>query len=516
MTAMAERVSALTEPDPSWAPAWHTPILSSRTDGPRVVQMASRYMHASKGMRAGQPLNFAHWQQWLLAHALQRRESDGRLQYRQYLAGLPRKTAKSLKGTAICLYYLAGEPRDESLGRELYSIAGDRQQARLVFGEARWQVLNHPVLSKHLKVYRDAIERPDTGSVYRTLSHDGKLAQGLNPFLTVADEVHVYPTSPLTPGTSELYEAMLQGAGARPESLLLSITTAGDYRDDALLTRLFDYGKSIAAGEVDDPSFGASWWQAPDGCDHLDESMWHIANPNLALGLADIEEMRSTSKSTPEPVFRRYRLNQMVRLGGSAWMDMGAWKEAARPDLGMQPPANTKIVMAFDGSVSSDSTALIGMTLEGHCFVIGVWEDTGEDDWQVPRGEVMQAVDDAFDMWDVRVFQCDTSYWLAEFNDWQEAYGKRKVLDFTMSNARMVPAVQDFYAGVKAGQITHPDDPRLNRHMSNAVVYETPRGVTIKKQSKDSVHKIDLAVAACMANDARLRIPRKRGTTRGW
>jgi len=498
-------------PEALWAPHWHTPIVGVSTDGPAVTASAAAFMHASKGMKAGDPLVFADWQAWLLSHALQRKD-DGRLQYRQYLAGMPRKTAKSLIGTAICLYYLAVSP---DLGRELYSIAGDRQQARLVFGEARWQVLNNPTLSKHLRVYKDAIEHPATGSIYRTLSHDGKLAQGLNPFLTVADEVHVYPTSQLTPNTSELYEAMLQGSGARPESLLLSITTAGDYRDDALLTRLFDYGKAIAAGEVEDESFGAAWWQAPDGCDHLDEAMWHIANPNLALGLADIEEMRSTSKSAPEPVFRRYRLNQMVRLGGSAWMDMAAWKDAARPDIGT-PPANTKIVMAFDGSVSSDSTALMGMTLEGHAFVIGVWEDTGEDDWQVPREQVMQAVDDAFDMWDVRVFQCDTSYWLAEFNDWQEQYGKRRVLDFTMSNARMVPAVQDFYAGVKAGQITHSDDARLNRHMSNAVVYETPRGITIKKQSKDSVHKIDLAVASCMANDARLRIPRKKGTTRGW
>jgi phage terminase large subunit-like protein len=501
------------EPKAEWAPYFHTPIQSPDTYGPRVVSFASQFMFASKGMKAGQPLNFAEWQGWAISHALQRRELDGRLQYRQFLLGMPRKTAKSLMGAAICLYFMAGNPDS---GREFYSIAGDRQQARLVFGEAREQVLKNPLLSRTLKVYRDAIADEKTGSFYRTLSHDGKLAQGLNPFLTVADECHIYPTSQTQPGTSELYEAMLQGSGARPESLLLSITTAGDYRDDALETRLFDYGKSIADGEVEDKSFGMAWWQAPEGCDHLDEAMWHKANPNLALGLADIEEMRSTSKSTPQAVFRRYRLNQHVRLGGSAWMDAQAWRDGARSDLGSQPPANTKIVMAFDGSVSSDSTALIGMTLDGHVFVIGCWEDTGEDDWQVPREEVMQAVDDAMDMWDVRVYQCDTSYWIAEFNEWVETYGKRRVLDFTMSNARMVPAVQDFYAGVKTGQITHSDDTRLNRHMSNAVVHETPRGVTIKKQSKDSVHKIDLAVAACMANDARLRIPRKRSATRGF
>jgi phage terminase large subunit-like protein len=485
--------------------------------GARVVDAAQEHQHRRRPRgRLRGPLHGRHE-----GHARRRaprvraaleRNDRGLLRHRQYLLGLPRKTAKSLKGSAIALTYLVGLP---DLGREIYSIAGDRQQAKLVFGEARWQVLNQPLLNAQLKVYRDAIEHPETGSVYRVLSHDGKLAQGLNPFITIADEPHIYPTSQLTPGTSELWEAMLQGSGARPESLLLGITTAGDYRDDALLTRLFDYGKGIAGGERVDDSFGAAWWQAPDGCDHRDEAMWHVANPNLALGLADIEEMRSTVLSTPEPVFRRYRLNQMVRLGGSAWMDMSAWSAAARPDRVVKP--RERIVMSFDGSVSGDSTALIGQTVDdGHLFVLGVWEDDGTDDWQVPRHEVEAAIEDAFDLYDVRAFQADTSYWLAEFQAWQTKYGTKRVLDFTMSNARMVPAVQELYAAIVEGQATHADDARLNRHMSNAVTYETPRGVTIRKQSKDSKHKIDLAVASCMANDARLRLPRRRSAARGF
>lgn len=499
------------EPKPEWAPSFWTPRKSELTDGPSVADFASSFMVATKGMRAGKPLNFAEWQEWVLSWALERREETGLLRYRQAIIGIPRKTAKSLKGSAIALKYLVGTPE---LGREIYSIAGDRQQARLVFGEARWQVMNHPIMSSMLKVYRDAIEHPETGSTYRVLSHDGKLAQGLNPFLTIADEPHVYPSSIMSPGTSELWEAMLQGSGARPESLLLGITTAGDYRDDALLTRLYDYGKSVALGEEDDDSFGICWYQAPEGCDHRDEKYWHVANPNLALGLADIEEMRSTVKSTPENVFRRYRLNQMVRLGGIAWMDMAAWKEVAREDRIVK--TGERIVMSFDGSVSNDATALMGMTMDGHLFVLGCWETDGRDDWQVPRREVEAAIEDAFDLYDVRSFQVDTAYWLAEFQSWQEKYGKRRVLDFTMSNARMVPAVQEFYAGIAEGAITHSNDVRLNRHVSNAVAHETPRGLTIKKQSKDSLHKIDLAVASCMANDARLRQVPRRGFTGGF
>ena len=491
-------------PDPSWAPAWHTRrVEGAATDGPIVSRFASTFMVASKGMRAGEKLSFADWQRWKLDWALERNER-GFFRYRQVLLGEPRKTGKSLTGSSIALTYLVGVP---DIGREIYSVAGDRQQAKLVFGEARWQVTNNPRLAAECTVFRDAIEHKASGSVYKILSSDAKLAQGFNPYICVFDEVHIQRDA-------ELWEAMRQGAGARPESILLGITTAGDYRDDALLTRLFDYGKGCAVGEIDDPTFGFAWWQAPDGCDYRDESMWAAANPNIPLGLADIEEMRSTVASSPEMTVRRYRLNQMVRLAGTAWMDMAAWGKQAREDVPL--PLKETIVMAFDGSVTNDATALVGQTLDGHLFVLGCWEWDGTDDWQVPRDEVEWAVEDAFDMYDVRAFQVDTAYWLAEFQRWQEQYGKRRVLDFTMSNARAVPAVQEFFAGVKDGTITHPNDARLNRNVSNAVASETPRGITIKKKSKDSVHKIDLAMAACMANDARLRMPRKRFTSVGF
>lgn len=486
-------------PDVEWAPYLYTPRINESTHGDLAYQFGG-LLKVSKGFKAGERLTWLDWQRWLLQWLLEHRaDGSGLLRYRQAVVGLPRKTGKSLIGAGLALYFLVGVP---GYGREIYSVAGDRQQAKLVFGEARWQVEQSQWLSKELKTYRDAIEHRATGSVYRVLSHEGKLAQGLNPFLTLADETHVYPNE-------DLYQAMLQGSGARPESLLVSLTTAGDSYG-SLLGRLHEYGRSIAMGETNDPTFGIAWWQAPPGRAADDEQTWFQANPNLSLGLADMDEMRSTFKSTPEPMFRRYRLNQWVPHGGLGWMDMEAWKNQERPDRAVIP--GESIALAFDGSVTSDTTALVGMTMDGHVFVIGAWEaDLDDSEWQVPRDEVNRAVEDAFALYDVRVFQADTAYWKAEFDLWQETFSKRRVLDFTMSHARMVPAVQEFYAGIKSGAITHSGDSRLTRHVGNAVVHETPRGVTIKKEKKDSPMKIDLAVAACIANDGRLRMPKRHG-----
>lgn len=486
----------------------HTPIRGSVEDGRMVAAFAQRTMVASKGMLAGKPLDFAAWQRWAIEFALQRNTTTGYFQHRQMVLGMPRKTAKSLIGAAIALYYLAGNP---AMGREIYSIAGDRQQARMVFGEARWQVMRNPGLEKVVKVYRDAIEHRTNGSVYRVLSHDGKLAQGLNPFLTIADEAHVYPGSHSDPTTSELWEAMAQGGGARPESLLLAITTAGNNLE-TLLGRLYQYGQKVAEGAIDDPTFGMAWWSPPHSMDHRDEASWHIANPNLALELADIEEMRSSVRTTPEHVFRRYRLNQFIHGSGITWMDLLAWEKQADP--GWRPKPGMRIVMGFDGSVSDDATGLIGMTVDDpHLFVIGKWQRPEEapDDWQVPRGEVMEAIHDSFSVWNVKHLAMDDAFWEAEYRALQQQYGKRKVSDFTMSNAKMIPACQELYAGITGGQVKHSDDPRLNEHIRNAISHETPAGTTIKKDSPSSPRKIDLAVAACIANDTRLRFSPRGG-----
>jgi phage terminase large subunit-like protein len=180
-------------PSPTWAPKWHTARRWPHTDGPDHADFAESLLKVTKGRRAGAPLSFRPWQRWLLDGLLERRP-DGRLRYRRALIGLARKNGKSLLGTEMALFALYNSD-GESV--EVYSAAGDRQQARIVFGEARHQVLNSPILNGKCRVFRDVIEVPSTGSIYRVLSADAKLQQGLNPSLVLFDELHVQPNDDL-------------------------------------------------------------------------------------------------------------------------------------------------------------------------------------------------------------------------------------------------------------------------------------------------------------------------------
>ena len=120
------------------SPTWSTPKLYSRSDGQSVADFARTFLHVSKGVRAGQPLILTNWQTALFDALYERRE-DGLLRYRRSLIGMGRKNGKSLLGSLIALYGLIeGEP-----GAEVYSAAGDRQQARVVFNES--QMAGHTI-----------------------------------------------------------------------------------------------------------------------------------------------------------------------------------------------------------------------------------------------------------------------------------------------------------------------------------------------------------------------------------
>ncbi len=106
------------------------------------------------------------WQRDILDGIFELR-ADGKRRYRRGLLGMPRKNGKSLLGAIIALYGLVS---DGEMGAEVYSCAGEKEQARIVFGEAKRIVEMEPELSRRLRIFRDAIEDKETGSVYRVLS----------------------------------------------------------------------------------------------------------------------------------------------------------------------------------------------------------------------------------------------------------------------------------------------------------------------------------------------------------
>ena len=161
-----------------------------------------------------------------------------------------------------------------------------------------------------------------------------------------------------------------------------------------------------------------------------------------------------------------------------------------------------EVVLAFDGSYNRDSTALAGCTRDRRqVFVVAAWErpERGDEHWTVPRSEVDAAVDKAMKRWRVLELACDPPGWHQEIEAWGERYSEVVVEFPTNRTSLMSEACSEFYSAVVNGEVRHDGDPRLARHLANAVVKETRDGAYITKDGRNSPRKIDLALAAVIA-----------------
>jgi phage terminase large subunit-like protein len=432
------------------------------------------------------------WQAQLIDDLYELRP-DGLRRYRRGLIGMPRKNGKSLLGSIIALYHLIadGEP-----GAEVYSAAGGRDQARIVFGEARRMVQAEPELAGIAKLYRDAIEIPTTGAVYRVLSAEAGPQEGLSPSAVIFDEVHVQPDE-------RLWDVLTLGSGARVQPLVIGITTAG-YSKDSLCYRLYEYGRSVNSGAIDDPSFFFRWWEPSDvNCDYRDPNAWQEANPALDDFLS-LEDMEVAARQTHEAAFRRYRLNQWTATA-TAWLPHGAWDACASHH---EIPDGTDVVLGFDGSFSGDTTAIVAVSLEDrpHVQLVGLWEPSQlEDDrQQVPIADVEDAIRTAAKRWRVQSIVADPYRWARSLQSL--AAEGLPVLEFPQSPARMTPATARMTEAVLQRLMTHDGDPRLALHVANAALKNDARGQRLAKALGERSRRIDAAVAMVMAYDEAARV----------
>lgn len=438
----------------------------------------------------GEPLIPRSWQRELIGHIFAR-TPDGRRRHRIAMVGMARKNGKTGMAAPIALYGLLAEGE----GAQVYSCAADAKQAKLVFGAAKRMVELDPELRDLCKTYRDVIEVPSTGSIYRALSSEAYSKEGLSPSLVIYDELHAAPDR-------GLYDVMALAQGARVDPLMVIVTTAGVRTDvtgsDSIAYTLYQHGCRVATGEIEDPTFFMAWWEPTlSSAPLIDERGWQQANPGLGdiLDPSDLVAAMHPGRM-PESEARTKRLNQWVN-SQTSWLPTGLFETRA-VDRKLKP--REPIVLGFDGSHNHDCTAIVGCTLDGFLQVLNLWERPPEDnEWKVPRAEVDAAVLQACRDYDVREITVDPFRWQDKIQEW-EAEGL-PAHEFPNTPSRMVPASQTFYNAVVDGQLTHSGDSRLVRHVNNTIIKTDRLGPRVTKEHRGTSRYTDLAIAALQAFD---------------
>lgn len=457
----------------------------------RREKFITDYLITPRGQGAGDPFKLRPFQREIITGAF----GPG---IRTALVSLPRANGKTMLAAALGLAELfVGDPSAEVL-----VVASDQRQSAITLKYAKRMVELNTELAERVQVYADRLYLPENDATLLPLPAEAGALHGHDPSLLIVDELHVV--------TEAVWEAVTSVTGKRPESLTLAISTPAS-SPDSIMWRLVEHGRSGS-----DPTFYFREYAAPDGCAVDDRKAWRVGNPALACRDPFLSEdgLEAARKTIREPVFRQLRLGQWV-TGVESWLPWGAWSDCGA-DRVVRP--GERVVLAFDGSASGDSTALVGCTLDGHLWVEGLWENPGDPRWRVPRDTVSHAVDVAFDRYDVAELACDPWGWRSEIESWSQRHGEKRVLEWNTGAAqRMAPATDRLFQAVTTRAVTHDGDERLAAHIAHCVAKPTPMGDLVSKDKRGSPRKIDAAVAAIVAFDrAAWHQTRNRKRTRSF
>jgi Phage terminase-like protein, large subunit len=117
-----------------------------------AVAFFEKLLMHTKGEWAGQPFKLQEWQRdGIIRPLFGWKREDGTRRYRRAYIEIPRKNGKSTLSAGIALYLLFA---DDEPGAEVYSAAADRDQARIVFDEAKRMVEANQTLAKLSQAYK--------------------------------------------------------------------------------------------------------------------------------------------------------------------------------------------------------------------------------------------------------------------------------------------------------------------------------------------------------------------------
>lgn len=281
-----------------------------------------------KWAREGRLLQLEPWQCFIVTTIFGWvHQTTGLRRFREVYIEVPRKNAKSTLSSGISLYMLVA---DREQGAECYSAATTRDQARIVFDDARAMAERSPGLRVHcgLAIMQHSLTVAATASKFAPLAAEGSTLDGLNVHFACIDELHAHKTR-------AVYDVIDTARGAREQSLLWCITTAGTDRSGICYERRTHVTK-VLGGVIDDPALFGVIYTIDEEDDPFDRATWAKANPNWGVSVLpdDMEAAARKAEAMPSALnnFLTKRLNVWVS-GESPWVDMRAWDKCGAVEL---------------------------------------------------------------------------------------------------------------------------------------------------------------------------------------
>lgn len=265
-----------------------------------VIEFAENFCRISKGANAGKVIRLELWEKALLAAVFGFIDINGNRMCREAVLIVGKKNGKSLIASIVGLYLLIG---DGEPGPEIYAVATKRDQAKIIWTEAKRMVRKSPVLLRRIKplVAELSSELYNDGT-FKPLASDSDTLDGLNVHGALMDEIHQWKNG------RALFDIIADGTSARDQPLVLITSTAGTVRED-IYDQKYDEAERVINGLFDengyhDIHFFPFIYELDKRKEWTVEPCWIKANPGLGT-IKKLETLRAKvekAKGNPSSV----------------------------------------------------------------------------------------------------------------------------------------------------------------------------------------------------------------------
>ena len=488
-----------------------------------VIHYFRDVLRLSGGEHEGQPFVLLDWQTFVIGSLFGWKSDDGYRRFRMAFIETAKGSGKSPLAGGVGLYMLTA---DDEPRAEVYAAASKHDQAKVLFRDAVAMVDQSPALSRRLHmsggVEKHNIAYIERGSFFRPISseREGRGQSGPRPHCALLDEIHEH-------STNAMVEFMRAGTKGRRQALIFMITNSGSDRESVCFD-YHEYGRKVAAGDLEDDSFFSFICGLDEGDDPLnDESCWPKANPSLGktFGPKYLREQVKQARGMPSKQNLVLRLNFCVWTdANAAWLGKDQWTAVeteidipalyGRSAFGGLDLSGKRDLTAFATVVPADDgtwDAFVEFWTPGDTLreradqdrvPYLVWRDEGH--LQAPPGKT---IDYSHVVARLADLSGDFDYQTIAYDRWRIDDLRRELdaenLELPLTELGqgfkdMAPAVDRLEEKILSGEIRVHYNPVLRWNVASAVLEEDPAG-NRKFSKRKATGRIDGVVALAMA-----------------
>ncbi|UYL94007.1 terminase large subunit [Geobacillus phage vB_GthS_PK3.6] len=433
-----------------------------------------------------------------------------------------RKNAKSQSLACVGSYesFAFGENMSE-----VYIGATKTEQSKIVWNEIKAQIQGCDFLKGKYKIAYGKIEHLKSGSFIAALSKDaGKTGDGLNVQCGIIDEYHAHPTS-------EIYDVLVSGMGARPQPLMMIITTAGFNLNHPCYSVEYQYVSKIIDpnNPIENDEYFVMINELDKDDDIKDEKNWEKANPILCSYEEGVNFLRGELKAAldvPEKMrnFLTKNMNRWIDMKDNGYMDMSKWA-ACGQDFDLSTLEGLECIVGVDLSAKIDLTSVSFIFKKDGKYIVLSHSFMPEDtldrkrktdkvpyDLWVQQGWITTTPGAVVDynfiksyikqfeqQYNVKIREICADPWNAtQFMQDMEAEGYT-VVEIRQGIQTLGSATKDFREQVYQGNVIHNNNPVLTWALSNAVTRQDANENIMLDKSK-STERIDPIAAVLNAH----------------